>query len=442
MKKRIILAAMLLAVLLLSGCAMRTVEEMYTPPKRSEEYKELQAAIDTAMYGLTFSSPKSGENQQTVQLADLDGDGVEEYLVFAKGASEKPLQVLIFQQDPEGKVRTMETIGFNGQDFEQVEYVQLDDHPGYELVVGIQVSDQVLRSVAVYTFIDGDAQLMLLNGYSKFLTCDLDENGRRELMVFRPGEAETERGMAVLYSANNGNIERSVETELSESPTQIRRILPGKLANGAPAVFVASTANVNEIVTDIFALKDGHFTNISFSSEAETSIRTLRNYYIYADDIDNDGITELPCLITMKPVSQWRDEEQKFLLRWFSLDPMGLEIDKMFTFHNYMGGWYLHLDSAWASRITVDQRQDGTFTFYVWNESYEVATELFTIYVFIGSGRDENTTQDGRFPLYRAEGIAYAAKLAEGASRYDITAEYLTNCFRLIRQDWQTGETN
>ena len=440
MKKRIWALMLLLTALLLPGCAMRTVEEMYTPPKRSEEYKELQAAIDTAMYGLTFSSPQSGENQQTVQMADLDGDGTEEILVFAKGASEKPLQVLIFQQDEEGNVRTLDTIGSNGTAFEQVEYVEFDDNPGCELVVGIQVSDQVLRSVAVYSFHNGDAEQLLLNGYSKFLTCDLDVNGRKELMVFRPGEAETERGMAVLYSCHDGQIERSVETELSEPPSKIRRILPGKLEGGAPAVYVASSAYENEIVTDIFALIDGRLTNIPFSSEADTSIRTLRNFYVYADDIDNDGVVELPSLITMKPVSIWRNEEQKFLLRWFSLDAEGWELDKLFTYHNYVGGWYLLLDSSWASRASVEEDK-GTYTFYVWNESYDHATELFSLYVLTGANRDEEVTKDGRFALHRSEGVAYGAKLTDAAAEYELTEEYLIQCFRLIRQDWQTGET-
>lgn len=439
MKKRILLLT-LLAALLLSGCAMRTVEEMYTPPKRSEEYKELQSAIDMAMYGLTFSSPHSGENQQTVQMADLDGDGIDEYLVFAKGASEKPLQVLIFQQDEEGNVRTMDTIGSNGLAFEQVEYVQFDEHPGCELVVGIQVSDQVLRSVAVYTFHNGDAELLLLNGYTKFLTCDLDVNNRSELMVFRPGEAETERGMAVLYSCRDGQIERSVETELSQPPAQIRRILSGKLQDGVPAVYVASAGNDNEIVTDIFALIDGRLTNVSSYTGADTTIRTLRNFYVYPEDIDNDGVIELPKLITMKPVSLWRSEDQKFLLRWFSLDAEGWDMDKLYSYHNYVGGWYLQLDGAWANRVSVHQ-EDGRYTFYVWNESYDVATELFTLYVFTSATRDEDAAKDGRFPLYRTEGVAYSAKLADDAGEYDVTEEYLIECFRLIRQDWQTGET-
>ncbi len=440
MKKRILLLAVTLTALLLSGCTMKTVEQMYALPKRSEEYKGLQDAIDMAMYGLTFSSPQSGENQQTVQMADLDGDGIEEYLVFAKGASERPLQILIFSQEEDGKVRTMETIGITGLSFEQVEYVAFDDDPGCELVVGFQVSDQVMRSVAIYSFKNGDAQLQLLSGCSKFLPCDLDQDGRSEVVVFRPGEGETERGMALLYSFRNGQIQRSVETELSEDPAHIRRITPGLLQGGIPAVYVASSVEEGAIVTDIFAMKNGSFTNICFSSEAQTSISTLRNFYVYADDVDGDGVIELPSLITMKPVSNWEEDSQKFLLRWFSMDEDGWETDKLFTFHNYLGGWYVQLNSTWASRVTVDQN-GGVYSFYVWDETYQEATGLFTLYVFTDGSRDEDAVKDGRFALYRAEGVAYAAKIEPAAAAYGITEEQLIQHFRLIRQDWQTGET-
>ncbi len=438
MKKRILLLLSLLFTLLLTGCAMRTVEEMYALPKRSEEYKELQAAIDTAMYGMTFSSPQAGENQQTVQMADLNGDGVDEYLVFARGATEKPLQVLIFQQDESGKCRTLDTIGFNGQAFEQVEYVDFDDQPGKELVVGFQVSNQVLRSVAVFTFRNGGAELLLMNGYTKMLPCSLSGGGS-ELMVLRPGEEETERGMAVLYSYQNGQIVRSVETELSEHTSRIRRIMTSKLQDGTPAVFVTSSSGDNVIVTDVFVVKDGHFTNIAYSTEADTSIRTLLNYYVYAEDIDSDGILELPDLITMKPVNAWRQDEQQFLLRWYAMDVDGWELDKMYTFHNYIGGWYLQLDSQWAGRLTVEQEQNR-FNFYVWDESYQVAIPLFSVFVFTGADRDESASQDGRFPLYRAEGVAYAAQLDFAAPEYGITEKSLQDSFHLIRQDWQTGE--
>ncbi len=441
MKKRILfLMLMTLVALLFTGCAMRTVEEMYALPKRSDEFKEMQSAIDTAMYGMTYASPQSGENQQTVQMADLDGDGTDEILVFAKGATEKPLQVLIFSQDEDGRVHTMETIGSNGLAFEQVEYVDFDDKPGSELVVGIRVSDQVQRSVSVYTFNNGDAELMLMNGYSKFVACDLDENGRSELMVLRPGEQETEKGMAVLYHYAGGQIERSVEMSLSESPANIRRIMQGRLQNGVPAVFVASSTDQNAIVTDVLTIRDNQLTNIAVSDDVDTSIQTLRNYYVYAEDIDEDGVVEIPSIITMKPISSWTNEEEKYFLRWYSLDDNGWEYDKRFTFHNFVGGWYLRLDGSWASRITVEQ-YNGVYAFYLWDETYQIATPLFTLYVFTGSNRDEEAVNNGRFAVYRAEGVAYSASLTEAAAVYDLTEEYLIDSFRLIRQDWQTGET-
>ena len=441
MKKGILLLLLMtLTALLLTGCAMQTVEEMYALPKRSEEFNEMQSAIDTAMYGMTYASPQSGENQQTVQMADLAGDGTDEILVFAKGASEKPLQVLIFTRDEAGNVHTMETIGSNGLAFEQVEYVEFDDQPGCELVVGIRVGEQVQRSVAVYTFQNGDAELMLMNGYSKFVACDLDQNGSSELMVLRSGEQETGRGLAVLYHFSNGQIVRSVEMSLSESPDNIHRIMQGKLENGVPAIFVASAQGQDAIVTDILTVKAGHLINLVFSGNLSTSVHTLRNYFVYAEDIDDDGVVELPSLIGMKPVSYWSHEEERNLLRWYSLDDNGWEYDKQFTFHNFVGGWYLQLDSRWASRMTVEQF-NGQYVFYLWDESYQAATPLFTLYVFTGSDRDEASVKDGRFPLYRAEGVAYSARLEEAASAYEITEDYLINSFRLIRQDWQTGVT-
>ena len=439
MKKKIMFLMLTLTALLMTGCAMQTVEEMYAVPKRSAEYSSLQSAIDAAMVGRTYAAPVSGDNQQSVQMADLDGDGTEEYLAFAMADSDKRLQVLIFRQEEDGACSLWEVIESSGAAFEQVEYIHFDQVPGCEMVVGSQVSDQVLRSVSVYSFSQGTAEQLLLVGYSKFLTCDLDGNGRKELLVLRPGEAEATRGMAVLYSSQGGRIERSVETELSEEVSHIRRITASKLQDGTPAVFVASSVDEEAIVTDIFALKEGKFTNISFSTEADTSIQTLRNFYVYAEDIDEDGVLELPSLLTMKAVSHWEDEEEKFLLRWFAMDLDGREVDKLFTFHYYVGGWYVQLDKEWASRVSVEQGS-GVYIFYMWNESYQDATPLFTIYVFTGGTRDEDAVKDGRFAVYRTEGVAYAGKLEPAAAEYGITEEYIINSFRLIRKDWRTGE--
>ena len=156
-----IIIFVLSAALLLSGCTMRTVGQMYKLPRRSEDYNDLQSAIDSAMSGLEYSAPPAGENRQTVHIADLDGDEDPEYLVFAKGSAERPLRILIFNEVEDTFIH-VDTIESNGSAFDQVEYVQMDGQGGVEIVFGSQLSDQVLRSVSLYRRADpaaDDSQL-------------------------------------------------------------------------------------------------------------------------------------------------------------------------------------------------------------------------------------------------------------------------------------------
>ena len=431
--------AALLAALLLSGCAMVTVDQMYSPPKRSAEYEDLQRAIDSAMTGLSYSSPLSGENRQTVQMADLNGDGTDEYLLFAKDTSENPMKILIFSRDDEG-CRLAETIESRGSDFDLVEYVDLDGKPGLELVVGRRVSEVILRAASVYSFADGEASQLMSVSYSKIVSADLDADGIMELLVITSGESDEDNAIAALYDYQDGAISRTHEASLSESSDHIKRIMVGKLHNGVPAVYVASSVADSAIITDVFALKNGRFTNISFSNDSGTSVQTLRNYYVYADDIDSDGILELPSLIDMKPVENtWMASNQK-LIRWYAMTINGKEVDKMYTFHNFDGGWYLQLDQFLTPRISVVQ-QGSSFVFYLWDENFQDAEVLMTIYALTGHDREETAAEQGCYVLYKAEGVLYAVKTETIAMELGLIPELLAESFHPIQVDWKNGET-
>lgn len=445
MKKLKLLMMLVMASALLSGCAVRTVDELYYPPKRSEEYSNLQSAIDGVMGDLEYCAPLSGENQQTVQMADLDGDGSSEFLLFAKGTGEKPLKILIFSKQEDSFALT-QTIESSGSAFEQVEYVQMDERSGYELVVGRQVSDQVLRSVCVYTFAGGGHELLLSANYTKFLTCDLNSDSLSELFVLHSGQVDTDNGVAELYSYRNGTVERSTEVNMSEPVDNLKRIMASKLDGGVPAVYVASAVEENAIITDVFAVVDGRFCNVSLSNESGTSVKTLRNYYVYANDIDGDGIMELPSLITMRSVVQERTQERQYLIRWYAMTVSGEEVDKQYTYHNFAGGWYLRLDGDWASRVSVVQEkqawEEEQYDFYVWPDTSSQKTDkLLTVYVLTGEDREEAAVQNNRFVLCKTENAIYAAKLEGASTSYGISQESVINSFSMIHMDWKTGET-
>lgn len=438
LKKWILLLSCVMA-LLLAGCGASTVEDMYAPPRRSEAFNELQTAIDRAMVDMEYAAPVSGENRQTVQMADLDGDGVEEYILFARASSDNPLRILAFRQETDGDCVLFQVIQSAGSAFEQVEYVDVDGAPGCEIVVGRQVSDQLQRTLSVFSFAGGEARQLLSAGYNKYLSCDLNADGLKDLMLLRSGETETDMGHAVLYSYADGALQRSREAELSQQGTSIKRITVGALHGGETAVFVASSVEDRAILTDVFTLLEDEFTNISFSREAGNSVQTLRNYYVYGEDLNEDGVMELPFLITMKAAAG-DDSGEQHLIRWYSLDIDGREINKLYTYHNYAGGWYLQLDSTWAPRVSVVQ-EGSIYTFYLWDESYVSAQVLFTIYSLTGSSREEQAVQDGRFRLHSSDAVVYAAELSEAAAEIGLIEDNLINSFRLIHRDWNTGET-
>ena len=440
MKKRIWIALFLLITAsILTGCTMRTVDEMYRLPRRSLTDDHLQSAIDEAMKDLSFSAPIAGENQQTVQMADLDGDSSVEYIVFARDAVNKAMRILIFdQQDDTFLLQSV--IESHGSSFEQVEYVNIDDQPGLEMVVGRQVSDQIRRSLSVYTFKEGTPEQIMTANYLKYLTCDLNEDGKTELMLIKPGDTDADRGVAVLYTMEESGMERSREVTLSSAADSVKRIMTSRLESGEPAVYVASSSDESTVITDIFTIRNEEFSNISYSRESGTSVQTLRNYYVYADDIDSDGVLELPSLITMKTIKNSTSSQQQYLIRWYAMDHDAAEHTKRHTFHNYLGGWYLELGDAWAERVSVVD-SGNTFWFYVWDVDFKNAVPVFSVHVLTGSNREEEAEKDNRFVLLRAEGVIYAAHLASGAADYQITQEDLIPCFRLIHQAWKTGET-
>lgn len=259
-------------------------------------------------------------------------------------------------------------------------------------------------------------------------------------MVLHPGESDEANGLAELYYYAGGAMERSNQTSMSESADRLKRIVAGKLHGGQPAVYVASAVGESAIITDVFAMIDDHFTNVSFSNESGTSVQTLRNYYVYADDIDDDGVVELPDLITMRSPMDLNIATMQYLIRWYAMTATGDEVEKVYTYHNFQGGWYMTLDSSWASRVAVLQ-QGSAYEFYVWDEGFSSAQKLMTVYTLTGSDREEQALLDNRFVLFKGDTVLYAANLDVSSAAYGITQDTLIKSFHLIHQDWKTGET-
>jgi len=431
----------LLFVLLCAGCSVRSPEELYSLPKHSDEYYDLQKAIDSVMQqDSVYAGPLSGSNQQAVQLSDLDGDGVDEALLFVRASGVKPLKIFIFDRQDE----VYENVGViegDGSGFDAVEYAELDGDGGVEIVVGRQLSDQILQSISAYSYHDGSLVELMSATYSEFAITDLDGDDRKDVFLVRT-DAEARNGVAELYRFRNGIMAREQEAVLSAGAGQVKRIVSGFAAQGVPAVFVASSYEADTIITDIFAFTGNQFSNVALMGDSGLNAQTVRNYHVYATDIDEDGIIELPMPVVLP--SSLAGEETFWVIDWYTLTTNGERNVKLSTYHNYAAGWYVILPQMWRDRLTVSREHTVSgvtgHVFSKWNGYDHAPQEIFTIFAFTGENRLKLAQSENRFLLAEKGDTAYSAKVGDCDWAKRLTNEELSAMFHFIYQDWNTGE--
>ena len=430
----------LLLTLVLSGCFVKTVDELYTLPKHSDEYNDLQNAIDGLMaQGAAYSAPVSGANQQSVQLADLDGDGQDEAIVFLKTGGDKPLGAYIFDLI-DGAYQNIAVIEGGGTAFASAEYVQLDNEGGVEILIGRKLSDQVIQTLGVYSLSDGHIVELMNANYSEYTLADLDGDGNKDIFLIR-FDAEQAQGVAELYRFRDGQMAREPEAQLTAGVQSVRRIVAGDLTRNVPAVFTAGVYPEEGIVTDVFAFRGGSFQNVTLADE-DRAVQTVRNYYVYATDIDTDGLIELPQILPLPSAAG--SEENYSVISWYNLDLQGRSTPKMTTYHSFSGGWFLSLPDRWQNRLCITRSEEvGGVRGYVFSEwKDETHTEpIFTIYAFSGDDRAQLASSDGRFLLAEKGDITYAAQLAAGKWAGELSEQTLRGMFHFIHIDWNSGET-
>ena len=430
----VLLAALMLA---LSGC-LRSVEELYAPPKQSAEYYDLQDQLEQVLYaGAEYSAPVSGDRRQAVQLADLDSDGQEEAVVFFRTQGEKPLKIYIYKKNGDS-YDEYAVIEGDGSAFASVDYRQIDTALGLELVVGRQVSDQVPQALSVYAMSEGHVTELLSVSCIRHTLTDLDANGLQDLLVFRADE-DAGLGLADYYSWTGADLELVGSADLSSALTHdsIRRIVGGMMQPDTPAVFVANTYEESTIVTDVFILSDGEFKNVSALGENPGDAGRVRYRSVYAADVDGDGLIELPSTVRL-PKLGGEDAPTYNKIRWYNLRPDGSREYKRSTFHNYTDGWYIELLPAWEQALAVDYVRDPQqlpcYRFF--RLEGDSARERFVVYAFSGADARSLAESDGRFVLGEKGDVVYAGQIyGEG-----VTREQLIQAFHFISTDWKSGE--
>ena len=340
--KRILLLLFGALLLALCGCGMGgSIDELYSLPQTADEYVELQKAIDAVLGGgAVYSAPVDGVHRQSVQLCDLDGDGEEEAVAFFATAGEKPLKIYIFRRSA-GKYEKAAVIEGVGSSIESIDYEDLDGDGWMEAVVGWGMGGD-LKMLELYTLKGYQAASIAAADYSRYLTDDMNGDGRKELVAVRRGSAEA-AGSVTLYAVA-GDGETTTATErLSVGLDGITKLAVGALKDKPGALFVEGSCQ-GGLVTDILTYEDGVLKNITLDPATGVSEGNLRSSTAAFQDLSGDGsyLIPIPRALPAQGETVYR------VLDWYGYNSRGKRTIVTTTYHNYSDSWYLILPDSWG----------------------------------------------------------------------------------------------
>ena len=443
MRKRPAIPAVLaLCMLCLSGCMFGSVDEMYALPRSSQAYVDLQTKINAEKGAAEFIAPLSGENRQTIQLVDMDGDGLQEAVTFFRdAASDKPLKLVIFRQDERGSYQVSTRIEGVGTEIESVEYLDLDDQPGKDILVGWQASASV-HTLVGYALSGGQALEILRGAYNRYLTADLDGDQRQEVILAQTEGNAPSRLRLEYYDGRQGGVELVNTAQLSEGVTDINSWTAGELEGGIPAVFVTSYLEEELLITDVFTAGEEGLKNISLDRNTRRSPSTYRySAGVRPGDRNGDGLTEVPVGV---PVSSYGEStvDQFWWTDWMCYRSDGSCRKVMTTYQSTDGSWYLELPDTWTGGFVMTRQEnaaEGVRSITFARSDGTAPDPFLTISGFAGGDRAELARQDGQFILYADNTTVYTARLLDSRWNCGLDQQSLTARFHVGNGPW-TGE--
>ena len=434
-KKCILLLAGLALAAVLSGCTVfdSSVEQLFTLPRMAPEYTGLSQQLDSLIsQGYEYASPSGGRNIQSVQMVDLEDDGRQEALVFLRrSADEKPLKIMVYRLDGDDSYSLLCTIESSGTAVDSVYYQDLNGDGRQELIVGWRISADV-QTLAAYS-IEPEPVALMSCGYSRFSIQDLNGDGAPSLLVIR---ADGELGpVAEFYGWQEEQMGVSYRCRLSSSMTALNRgsVVTGMADRDTPAVFITGVDTTSMAVTDILIYRpEAGLVNVALDKTSGVSAAVYPYRQLAPQDIDGDGVTEIPC-----PLGDSAAEQTDGLVYWMSWQSDGRFQQTAKTYHSLSSGWYFTIPASWWSwevdAVTGGIQNESQMTLRINGDS------VLTIYTITGENRDNRSRMGSRIVLRRQATTVYAGEVYEIAPYYGMDEDLLRRSFSLILGTWNNS---
>lgn len=444
-KKLIFSALVILTAAGFSGCAaMLYGDGLLVLPGLPSEYVNLQEHINKVLStGALSAAADSGENRQSIQLVDLDGDGGNETVAFFR-QTDGSFLIKAYKKENENYVEigSAEAVGLS---LHSIYYPTISATGQKCLAVCWGIDDSSNYGMEVFYFDRGSMESLLNVRYSGVMVGDLYGDGLDELCFVSKDRSGSGLVFSV-YSVKGNEYALDWETPLCSEAAEVASMEIGEYSEGRRAAFIDSVTGDGMYVTDLVAGNKGGVP-VDLTSDSDMSGEgTLREAAVFCCDIDGDGLTEVP---SADKISGFRYPDEKNVIKWTEYG--NTEKVKERTYHVPADGWYLKWPEKWDDTVnavttkysrmtrTVFYRSSGDLS----GEAPDAPDEnntLLTVYIFSGDNRQNYPGMYKATEIARRDGQIYAYALGSAhSSRYDLDEEEAAESVMLIKTDWIGG---
>ena len=193
------------------------------------------------------------------------------------------------------------------------------------VLIGWEQGTSENTSISVYDYTGGQLRVLYESEYSQMLIEDLDQDGTKEILlgIFK---ASSKTGAIRLINDTEDGLQSASRIVMDSTITGFLGIEIGWLAQDQIAVFVDAYTSSTQIVTEIMVYTDdGKLRSLS-SHYGGLDRPLLREVPVRCEDINGDGILEIPVSLVEYSEEEREEDNRKNLLQYLYLsNPEELE---------------------------------------------------------------------------------------------------------------------
>ncbi len=436
MKKHIfvIFAFAFIISVFLCGCSfeLRSIDSLMRPPHTAME-SELKSSINKLLGNqISYRSPESGENHSAITLRDINGDGIDEAIVFYVNNNDTSVvRMCVLTKQKDNWLLSGDFSG-NGSGIYTVEFADLNsDNDDEIMVTWLLFDDKSQKVLSVYTSaFDGDVlkvSACLSEPYNLMSVADVFSDNSKQLLIAYSNMTRDNKksNLRLIGIDKNDKVDLLNETALDDRITGLLSLLsdvePG---SDIQRFFIDAMIADGQCITQVLGWSAASKKFVSMLNDADDPDITLRSSELLCKDIDNDGVIEIPLKKAMSE-SLNSDTSLGYLLIWHKADKIGLVPCEHYVV-NLLEHYTLYYPQNWKNKVFVRSKNVERKWQFV-NENDDV---LFTISAHAFSDWDDKISDISEMIMVQNDTV-YCCSVTDIGAQADITVSDISSYFSL-----------